>query len=553
MRAVIYARFSSQLQKDSSIEDQVRICTERAEREGWQVTGVFSDYAISGAVRDRPGLNALLSHIEAGEADIVLAEAIDRLSRDQEDLASIFKRVAFHGGRIITLSEGPVDELQIGFKGTMASLFRKDLADKIRRGQSGRVAAGRAPGNVVYGYRKVSRLDEKGEPIRGLREIDDEPRPEWGVGHDSDSPAKVVRRIVREYLAGESPLAIARRLNAQGIPSPSGRAWNVSAINGDTVRGNGILCNPIYAGELVYNRTTMVRDPRTRRRVPRANPPEQWQRVPVPELAIIDAESWAAVRERKAEWKDWTFTSQKRPKRLLSGLIQCGSCGGNMAIIGAGKLGCTSARRAGTCSNHRTINADRLERKVVAALEGELLSEERVALAYRTYREDRARLDRESRQIHRRSIARAREIDSQIDRLVSAIANGAGDVPQVVEKLQALRDERTGLQNVMDENDAGRVVMLHPNFARAYQAAVRDITEVLSNETVDGMEGRQAIRALVDRVILTPKADARGMDIDIEGRLAAMLDLSRGNRPRAKQGTVPMVAEEGLEPPTRGL
>ena len=80
MRTAIYARFSTQLQKDSSIEDQVRICTERAEREGWTVTAVFSDYAISGAVRDRPGLNALIEHVRTGGAEQVMAEAIDRLS-----------------------------------------------------------------------------------------------------------------------------------------------------------------------------------------------------------------------------------------------------------------------------------------------------------------------------------------------------------------------------------------------------------------------------------------------------------------------------------------
>lgn len=532
MRAVIYARFSSQLQKDSSIEDQVRVCTERAAREGWRIVEVFSDYAISGAVRDRPGLNALLARVGAGSVDVVLAEAIDRLSRDQEDLSAIFKRVGFHGARIVTLSEGTVDELQIGFKGTMASLFRKDLADKIRRGAGGRVAIGRAPGNIVYGYRKIARLDDRGEPVRGLREIDPD-------------QAAVVRRIYREYLAGESPLAIARRLNAERIPSPSGKQWNVSAINGDNVRANGILCNPIYAGELVYNRTTMVRDPATRKRVPRTNPPEQWQRQPVPELRIVDQESWEAVRDRKTEWKVWGFATQRRPKRLLSGLAACGSCGGSMAIIGDNKIGCTGARRGGTCRNLRTIDAGKLERRVTQALRSDLLSPDRVALAHKEYREDRARKMAEERAASARDRKRAAELDRQIANYLTAIAAGADDIAEVVESLRRLRDERAALIEAIGDDAAEKVIILHPQFAKAYEAAVGQVLDYVNGTHEENQAARNAIRNLIDRIVLTPKPNSpRGLDIEIEGRLAAMLDLAQGRSPSAKKGTVSLVAEE---------
>lgn len=530
MKTAIYARFSSQLQKDSSIEDQVRICAERAEREGWQVTEVFSDYAISGAVRDRPGLNALIAHIAAGKAEQVLAEAIDRISRDQEDLAAIHKRIAFAGARIVTLSEGTIDELQIGFKGTMASLFRKDLADKIRRGQRGRVAAGRVPGNVVYGYRKVHRLDARGEPERGLREIDQD-------------QAAIVRRIYAEYLEGESPLAIARRLNAEGVPSPSGRKWNVSAINGDTVRGNGVLCNPIYVGELVYNRTTMVRDPESRKRVPRANPPDQWQVEPVPQLAIVSRDQWEAVRARKAEWKDWGFARQRRPRKLLSGLVTCGECGGNMIVIGAGKWGCGAARKEGTCTNRRTMDNAPLERRVLGGIERELLSPERVALAVKVYHEERQRLDRQAAEANKRHLQRANELDRQIARLVDAIAAGAGDVPEVVEKLKQARAERGGIAEAIGDADASKVITLHPNIAGAYREAVKQVTGLLDGDEAETRAGRNALRSLVDRVILTPRTEARGMDIDVEGRLAAMLDMGTGKSPRPREGTIPVVAE----------
>ena len=532
MRTAIYARFSSQLQKDSSIEDQVRVCTERAQREGWEITQIFSDYAISGAVRERPGLNALIEHIRTGHAEQVLTEAIDRLSRDQEDLANIYKRIRFVGARIFTLSEGVIDELQIGFKGTMASLFRKDLAEKIRRGQSGRVATGRIPGNIAYGYRKIHRLDGRGEAERGLREIDPD-------------QAEIVRRIYREYLAGESPLAIARRLNAEGVPSPSGGKWTVSAINGDNVRGNGILCNAIYVGELIYNRTRMIRDPDTRKRVPRVNPESEWQRTAVPDLAIVDRESWDAVRERKSARQDWAFNKQVRSKRLLSGLVRCGQCQGNYIIISPDKWGCANARRAGTCSNRRTIRTAALEERVMGGLRAELLSPERVSLAVKVYHDHRQRLDKEAAAANAANRKRAAELESHITHLVDAIATGAGSVPEIVQRLQHARAERDQIAHSLEEFEAGRVITLHPQIAAAYRAAVEQLTGTIASNEEVRREAHSAIRALVDRIILTPRENQDGVDIDIEGRLSAVLDLAAGRKPRSPDGMSQVVAEEG--------
>jgi hypothetical protein len=89
IRAAIYARYSSDLSRDASIEDQVRLCRQHADRLGCTVTEVFEDRAISGASAIRPGYQALLAAVGDGEIDIVLAEALDRLSRDQEDVAAL--------------------------------------------------------------------------------------------------------------------------------------------------------------------------------------------------------------------------------------------------------------------------------------------------------------------------------------------------------------------------------------------------------------------------------------------------------------------------------
>jgi site-specific DNA recombinase len=90
-RAVVYARFSSENQRESSIEDQVRNARRLIEERGWQLVQTYVDRAISGASPLRPGYQALMAEAREGRFDVVVAEALDRLSREQAGVASLFK------------------------------------------------------------------------------------------------------------------------------------------------------------------------------------------------------------------------------------------------------------------------------------------------------------------------------------------------------------------------------------------------------------------------------------------------------------------------------
>jgi DNA invertase Pin-like site-specific DNA recombinase len=105
MRAAAYARYSSDLQREASIEDQLRPCRERIEQEGWRYVHAYTDRAVSGASALRPAYQQLLEDARRERFDIVVAEALDRLSRDQEDVAGLFKRLRFAGIRLFTLAE----------------------------------------------------------------------------------------------------------------------------------------------------------------------------------------------------------------------------------------------------------------------------------------------------------------------------------------------------------------------------------------------------------------------------------------------------------------
>jgi site-specific DNA recombinase len=248
-KVALYARYSTDNQSVVSIEDQFRVCREHASREGWLVVEASQDAAISGAsIILRPGVQSLLRDAQRSKFDIVFAEALDRISRDQADVATLFKHLRFAGVQIVTLAEGEISELHVGLKGTMNALFLKDLAAKTHRGLRGRVEKGKAGGGLCYGYDVVKRTDSEGEPVRGERRI-------------NEAEAVVVRRIFREFAAGKSPRAIATDLNRDDIPGPFGRNWGDTTIRGHACRGNGIVNNELYAGVLVWNRQRFIKDP----------------------------------------------------------------------------------------------------------------------------------------------------------------------------------------------------------------------------------------------------------------------------------------------------
>ena len=171
MRAVAYARYSSDLQAPSSIGDQLRVCSERVEREGWTYLHAYCDRAMSGTSQLRPGYQKLLEDARKRQFDVVIAEALDRLSRDQEHVAHLYKQLNFLGIKLVTLSEGLITELHVGLSGTMGALYVKQLAEKTHRGLRGRVEAGRSGGGNSYGYKVVRKSGEDGGQEAGVREI----------------------------------------------------------------------------------------------------------------------------------------------------------------------------------------------------------------------------------------------------------------------------------------------------------------------------------------------------------------------------------------------
>ena len=460
----------------------------------------------------------------------------------RQELRGPYKRLNHAEVRIVTLSEGEINELHVGLKGTMNALFLKDLADKTRRGLRGRVEAGRSGGGNSYGYDVVPGTEED----RGRRSI-------------NRAEAQIVIRICEEYRAGKSPRRIAFDLNADGVPGPAGKDWGPSTINGNRVRGTGVLNNELYIGRLVWNRLRYIKNPDTGKRVSRLNPENEWIVKDVPELRIIEQDLWDAVKGRQLSVTrntrpdvnaDKTFWEKTRPKYLLSGLLKCGVCDGNYTKISQNLFGCATARNKGTCDNRLNIRTDAVEAVILAGLKNHLMdpdlfkafATEFIAEANRIRMEETADVDAARRDLGR--------ITQQIDKLVMAIADGA-DAIALNAKVKELEVRQSQLQNRLD-HATDPEPLIHPNLAEIYRAKVADLSPLL----VDPQHKAEAfdiIRGLIDEVRLVRENGE--LRIDLRGELAGILSLCDSRKKpassyeeRAQQ--IKMVAGVGFEPTT---
>ncbi|MDE4100292.1 recombinase family protein [Phaeobacter gallaeciensis] len=504
-RAAIYARYSTDMQKQSSIEDQILLCTERMKANGDNLIQSYTDHAVSGASLMRPGIQMLLQDAISGKVDTVYAEALDRFSRDQEDIAGIFKRLSFAGVKIVTLSEGEINHLHIGLKGTMNALFLKDLADKTRRGLRGRVEAGKSGGGKCFGYDVVPGED------RGERVVN--------VVH-----AAIVKRIFEDYADGKSPKAIAKQLNRENVPGPSGKGWGQSTINGNRQRGTGILNNELYIGRLVWNRLRYVKDPDTGKRISKLNPEEEWVVQDVPELRIIDQDLWEKVKSRQAGLtRKPELWQTNRPRNLFAYLIKCGTCGGGCSTVSKGRIGCSNARNKGTCSNKQTIKRDMLEEAVLGSLREHLMDEELCKLfceEYTRHLSDLNKRHNSALHLYREELA---QLEKEKSALVKSILNG---VPGDLLKDDAVRiDGRIKELNRKLEGVTERPALFEPGMSARYRQEVERLIDLLNSEH-HRSEASDLIRSMIEAIVLTPAEDRDGPIIDLVGDLAGILSIA---------------------------
>lgn len=513
IRAVIYARFSTELQSDKSAEDQIALCRTFAQREGLVIVGEFFDKAVSGATLHRPGIQQLLKFVGAGGVDIILCEELDRLSRDMGDLATLHKQLGFAGVQLWTVHGGAAKTLDVGMRGLFAQLFREDNVHKIRRGMTGLVNKGLSAGGRAYGYSQ-----DLGNP--GRPKINGE-------------EAAVVQHIFASYVRQRSPKAICRELNARSIAPPRGSLWMPGALVGMADRGSGMLRNPIYVGRIVWNKNQMVKDPHTGRRISRPNPPGAWQCTDAPALRIISDELFEAaqvqLKLRSHARAVGGLNKVKRPVHLLTGLLKCGSCGAGMQASGRDRSGkvrlrCSAHVKARCCPGPKSHYLDDVETLFLRSLHQYTQDPNRIIKLANRYAAGLSRSSIEQ-QIGKLQ-GQIGEFEESIGRLLEWMLQDMGDPKVLGEKMKAQRTQQDRLRAelaTLEEQSAATSV--DPEAISRVAAAVAAIRSAKSqnSDTVITQDDKAVIREAIERVTVRTKPNGqRSLELTIRCRLIAL-------------------------------
>jgi DNA invertase Pin-like site-specific DNA recombinase len=388
IRAACYARYSSELQNATSLDDQIAVARRYAAERGWKVLKdhIYTDAALSGAsIQGRAGVQRLLSAAAQVPRpfDVVLVDDSSRIARDIPDAIRVMQQLKFLEIRVIYISQGIDSESEqadalVPVHGLIDLMYLKELAKKVRRGLAGQMDRGFSTGAMQYGYDKIpvfdpsGATDPDGRPVLIGRRIQ--------VNLDE---AAVIRRIFEWAADGVGVPSIVDRLNREGIPGTGGKRWSNSPVD-------RILKNERYLGRQIYGQQEVEREPYTGRRIMRHRPRSEWKVIERSEMRIISDELWARTQATRKEVRERVASKngaagrgksgKHHSKHLFSGFARCGECGGSITSVSGGKgsprYGCAKSWQNGTscCSNRLTIRIKVVEPQILAKLHEELLN-----------------------------------------------------------------------------------------------------------------------------------------------------------------------------------
>lgn len=379
MNAVIYARFSCSKQREASIEDQIRVCREWCESNGYTVLRVYSDSAQSGRTDERAAFQEMVSN--AGESEIVLVYAWDRFSRDKYDFTIYKRRFQEKGCKVISatepLSNGIEAILLESMYEALAVIESERTSQRVKRGMEGNARKCHWNGNKLFGYD----VDSNGRYI------------------ENESESQIVREVFERKVSGDSISAITKSLASRGIGA-RGKPATYGFVH-------NMLRNERYTGVYIWG------DVRISGGMP----------------MLIEPEVFKAAQ---------TSRSKRTGKHdyALTGKLLCPVCGYDLSgMVAKGRSKQYHYYRCKHCKEIKPIRADILESGIAAAIR-EFLSNRETALRI-------AVLVAESMQDTNAKIKGLRsqltDAQRQIDNILDAVAQGLNGkaAQQKIDPLQA--------------------------------------------------------------------------------------------------------------------
>jgi DNA invertase Pin-like site-specific DNA recombinase len=543
IRCAVYSRYSSDLQRPASSEDQIRNCRAGARENGWIVLEEFirSDEEQTGRTMiGREGLADLMRLAKQRPKlfDCILIDDTSRLGRYLPDVLRECDTLMLHDVFIYFVSDR-LDSRDESFrivhlvKGYGDERYSKDLAKKIHRGQEGCIRKGYTAGSSCYGYKNRYLRDPNQKGDHGETRV-------IGVEQEKvPEQAAVVVRIMEMRASGFSFSKISKTLNADGVLAPrrkyKGRIqeyWVPSSIK-------EITKNQLYHGVRLWNRTHRELNPSDGTKIVRTKPQSEWVRVEVPELQIVPEELWEQVQQVNQRMKDKIYgrrqggfnRSQASRTYLFSGLMTCGLCGGKFCVIIGGdpskvRYGCRSHRFRNTCTNKVTILRSRLEQQFIAAISQNLLDprldEQRrqdFSAQLKAAIELEEKLTSESASNAPKLKAERSDLEQQAIRLVDAIGQHgySSFLSAQLSKVESRMAEIDRLLTVKPTSK--RTAFTDEQIAEFLRQESRDFCDALAG---DAEFARREIQKRIRSLVLTPKETAEGPVLDVSGDVALL-------------------------------
>lgn len=402
MKAVIYARYSSDSQREESIEGQLRECKEYAERNGITVLSAYIDRALSAKTDNRPEFQRMIKDSAKGLFDIVLVWKLDRFARNRYDSAHYKAILKKNGAKVVSAKEAIAEDstgilLESLLEG-YAEFYSVELSEKIHRGQKENALKGlNNGGGIPLGYLlgKDQRLEV--DPIT----------------------APLVVEIFSRYAEGETIRAIVDSLNERGLQTKRNKPYTMSSFN-------SILKNRKYIGEYKYQDVV----------------------IPGGVPSIVPQELFDRVQARMEKNKRAPAMSKADEKFLLTTKLFCGKCGrlmvGESGTSHTGKkhyyYKCGSAKRKTGCTK-KAVKKDWIENLVVGRTMRMIFDDRTLAAIAEMVLEVQSR-ESTSLPVLKRQLAQA---EQGIENMLNAIQQGlfTSSTKHRLEELEATKERLT--------------------------------------------------------------------------------------------------------------
>ncbi len=482
-RAVLYARFSSDNQREESIEAQLRAMHEYCSRNSIVIIHEYCDRAKSATTDDRPEFLKMIAASREGDFDFAIVHKLDRFSRNRYDSAYYKRELKKNGVQLLSVLEQMDDSpesiiLESVLEG-MSEYYSKNLAREVMKGMRESAMDCRYIGGwIPYGFR-----------------VD----PQTHRYIINDYEAEAVRMIFRDVADGCGYNVVLNKLNSMGYRTRLGNTFSKET-------SYEMLRNEKYNGVYVFSRAAS-KDELGRRNNHLDKPIEDQIRIPGGMPKIVDDETFARVQVILASRKRHRRQKSKR-NYLLTGLVFCGLCGhrycGDSMQTGkdrkvVGTYACNNRNNHGAriCRN-QNVRQQPLEELVLRKIEETVFDESRIPDIVRAYRELSQQEEGEDKDKIRTLRQNLKTVEQKITNIVNIIANtgSAALVTQLTQlewekellDVQIQEEERSTEESELDEE--------------GILTAFRQAQKMFHNGTLPQME--QIINLYLDRVVVFP-------------------------------------------------